>query len=788
MLTLLALHAVAAVAAPALGRRLGRRVFLVGAIPPAATVLWTATRLGDLLDGRPVTQHVEWVPDLGLELGFRLDAFGALMVGLVSGIGVLVFLYATAYFHERRDLGPFCGILVAFAGAMLGLVLADNLLLLFVFWELTSITSFLLIGFEHEKGSARAAALQALLVTGAGGLALLGGLVLLGQAGGTFSLSGLLADPPTGATVTAGLLLVLAGAFTKSAQVPFHFWLPGAMAAPTPVSAYLHSATMVKAGVYLVARLSPAFALVGPWRPLVLTVGLATMIVGGLIALRQSDLKLLLAYGTVSQLGFLVVLLGAGDPELTRAGTVVLLAHGLFKAGLFLVVGVVDHQAGTRDLRRLTGLGRRAPGLFAVAAICAASMAGLPPLLGFVAKEAAYEAGLHAHLGGVDLVLAGLVAGSVLTFAYSARFLWGAFGDKGLAVGADRVGPEVPRPTTSFVAPAAVLAGLSVLLGLAPELASRFLNEAAASLDPAVEAAKLHLFSGLNAALGLSALTIAAGIWLVAARRRVERLRSPLPAGFSGERAYRSLLAGLNRVADASTGLLQSGSLPRYLLVILGTAVVLPGTALLAGGAHWPEDLQVIDVPIQVVLGFVIVTGAVAAARARRRLPAILFLGQVGVGVSALFVARGAPDLALTQMLVETIVLAIFVLVLRHLPKDFAPQRGSRLPQALAALVVGVFVGAFVLSAGAVRTAEPVSAGYVEQARDEAGGRNVVNVILVDFRGYDTLGEITVLTVTALGAVALVRAGRRELATEETGPPGPGPGATASAGEREDVA
>jgi multicomponent Na+:H+ antiporter subunit A len=387
MLALVALHAFVAACAPYVYARIGRRVFVWCALAPGATCVWAAAQSSSVLDGRAVTESVAWVPQLGLALSMRLDAFSLLMVALVSGIGVLVFLYASCYFagDEGSRLGVFAAQLTGFAGAMFGLVVADNVYLLFVFWELTAITSYLLIGYEDEKGSVRAAARQALLVTSAGGLALLGGLVLLSQAAGTASLHGLLTESPSGGVVNAALVLVVVGAATKSAQAPFHSWLPAAMAAPTPVSAYLHSATMVKAGIYLVARFAPSFAGAGIWRPLVVTVGVVTMLVGGYRALRQHDLKLLLAYGTVSQLGFMFALFGVGSPEATKAGAALLLAHGLFKAGLFLTVGIIDHQAHTRDVRLLDGLGRQMPVLCAAAVVAAASMAGLPPLFGFVA-------------------------------------------------------------------------------------------------------------------------------------------------------------------------------------------------------------------------------------------------------------------------------------------------------------------------------------------------------------------------------------------------------------------
>jgi multicomponent Na+:H+ antiporter subunit A len=760
---LLGLHAALAVVAPAAGRRLGRRVFWLCSLAPAVTLVWVFTRASGVLDLDPALETVEWVPELGLGLDLRMDGFSLLMAALISGVGVLVFAYSRWYFSDQPRLGRFAGTLTAFAGAMLGVVLADNLLVLYVFWELTSVTSYLLIGFEDEKGAARAAALHALLVTAAGGLAMLGGFVLIGQAAGTYSLSAIVADPPSGAVVSGGLVLVLLGAFTKSAQAPFHSWLPGAMAAPTPVSAYLHSATMVKAGVYLIARLAPAFAgTVGYWRPVVISVGLVTMLLGGYRALRQHDLKLLLAYGTVSQLGLMVVLVGAGRPDLTFAGAALILAHSLFKAALFLVVGVVDHQAHTRDLRLLTGLAARMPATFVVAAIAAASMAGLPPLLGFISKEAIYEAMLHAGSGAGDLVaVGGVVLGSALTFAYGARFLWGAFATKSAPSQRDMVGPDVPAPPWPFVAPAALLAVLTVAFGLLPALASGVVEAAGSSLDPRIEDLHLVLWHGVTPALGLSVLTLAIGAGLYVGRAPLERAQDRLPAVPSAFGAYHAFLVGLNRIAVRTTGIVQNGSLPTYIGVILITLLVLPGIPLL--GVGLPDGVTLAESPLQVAVVALVVAAAAGAALARRRFAAVLFLGGVGYGIAILFLIQGAPDLALTQILVETLALVIFVLVLRHLPERFEPEpwrlrQGIRLAVSAA---MGLFVAAFVLVAAGSRTEEPISDEFLARALPEGGGRNVVNVILTDFRGLDTMGEITVLTVAALGIASMVAAGRR---------------------------
>ncbi|MGH2688087.1 MAG: hydrogen gas-evolving membrane-bound hydrogenase subunit E [Actinomycetota bacterium] len=753
----LLLHGLLALLAPLVARRMGPRVFLLCAAAPLATVVWAATVAEPVLRGEHVVEDLSWVEGLGIHLQVRLDGFSLLMVALVSGVGVLIFAYSRWYFSPGPALGKFAGTLTAFAGSMLGLILADNLLVLYVFWELTSVTSYLLIGFEDRRAAARSAALQALLVTGAGGLAMLGGFVLIGQSAGTYSLSGILADPPSGGTVEAGLALVLLGAFTKSAQVPFHFWLPAAMAAPTPVSAYLHSATMVKGGVYLVARLAPAFAVaVAFWRPAVLAVGMVTMVVGGLRALKEHDLKLLLAYGTVSQLGFMVVLVGSGHPALTFAGAAVILAHGLFKATLFMVAGIVDHQAHTRDIRVLTGLARSMPTTFAVATVATASMAGLPLLFGFVAKEAAFESLLHESDA---IVVAGIVVGSALTFAYGARFLWGAFGSKPPQAEAGVGG--VDAPSLPFLAPAAVLAALTLALGLAPRAAETLVQGAAGALDAGAGRGSLALWHGFTAALGLSALAAGAGAGLFLARSRVEHWQARARMPWSSLGAYEYLLRGLNSLAGTVTGIVQNGSLPVYITVILLTAVALPGGAL-AGGSSTPVPLQAAESSLQVVVGGGILATASCMALARNRIVAVLLLGAVGYGVAVLFIIQGAPDLALTQLLIETLALVIFMLVLRHLPPQFERTRwplGNAL-RVVVATTVGLFVAGFALLSSPDTAPSLVSEAYIQRSLPEGGGRNVVNVILTDFRALDTLGEITVLTVAALGIASLVLVGR----------------------------
>jgi multicomponent Na+:H+ antiporter subunit A len=746
-------------------RHLGRQAFLVLALVPAASFGWILTRLGAVTDGGDVRETLPWVPALDLSISLRLDALSLTLAALVTGVGALVLVYCARYFDaDDEGIGRFAGQLTGFAGSMLGLVLADDLLLLYVFWELTTVFSYLLIGGSGARVAARRAAGQALVLTTAGGLAMLVGLLMIGETSGSFLLSEVVAAPGEGPLLIAGTVLVLVGAITKSALVPFHFWLPAAMEAPTPVSAYLHAAAMVKAGVYLVARLAPGFADVPGWRPIVLGLGLATMLVGGYRSLRQNDLKLLLAFGTVSQLGFLVVLVGAGSRELAAAGLAMTVAHALFKSTLFLSVGVVDHATGTRDLRRLSGLGRRLPVLATAAGLAAASMAGLPPLLGFVAKEAAFTALLEGGLtnrGAALFELAGLVLGSVITAAYTARFFWGAFARKDLG---DRRPAEVAHPPGAlFLAAPVVLAATSLLLGPASPLLEPVTAAYADTLPLiAPEAEELALWHGWVPALGLSLLTVLGGLALFAVRTRLYRLQQRWAVGASADEGYWNTMQALDRLSVLVTGTTQRGSLPAYLGTILVVLLALPGSVLLTR-APWPGEWRAWDTPVQALVGAVILVASALALRIRQRLSAVLVVGVTGYGLAVLFALQGAPDLALTQFLVETLTLVVFVLVLRKLPKDITERHRPR--ERAVRGVIAVAVGLFMAGVGAValssRTAEPVSVDYPQQAYEFGGGQNIVNVTLVDIRAWDTLGEISLLVVAATGVASLVFLRRR---------------------------
>lgn len=758
MIAVLLAHVVVAILTAALGERLGPRVFWLAALAPASTVALVALTAGDVFGGAVVTSRYDWVGELGLAWSFRIDAFAWLMLAIVGGIGVLVMVYASQYFSDRPGLARFCAILTLFTGAMTGLVAADDLLLLFVFWELTSITSYGLIGHDDESSSARAAATQALLITGGGGLVLLAGIVLLSVATGAGSFSALEGVVAEGRLASWAAVLILVGCFTKSAQVPFHGWLPGAMAAPTPVSAYLHSATMVKAGVFLIARLSPHLVDVPPWRPLTMAVGLATMCWGGYRALRQTDLKLVLAHGTVSQLGMLVAVFGSGEPKLLLAGSALLLAHAVYKASLFMVVGIIDHSAHTRDLRLLSGLGRAMPVVFAVSVINAASMAGVIPLLGFVAKEAALVGLLDAHFDLHTVATAVFVAASGLTAAYTLRYLWGAFADR------PDVEVDLHRPGALFVAPAAVLVIPTVVLGVGVGWADEVVGAAASSLDEGTESYHLALWHGWTTAFTLSLVALAIGAVLFLLRRPVERVQQAVGRNWTAGDVFHAGLYGALQGAGRLTGVVQSGSLPLYLSIILVTTVTVPLVALLAGGEiRWPEEWPLAENFLQGALALLTMGAAVGLTVARRRFSAVLLLGAVGFGSTSLFVVHGAPDLALTQVLIETVAVVVFVLVLRHLPQRFESFRWGAATgfHVAVAAFVGVVVFLLTVTAALDRQLVPIDPELAARSYPEGHGRNVVNVTLVDFRGFDTVGEAVVLAVAALGVVSLVLANRR---------------------------
>jgi len=769
MLIVLTVFAVAALLLLPIEKVLGRRVFLVAALVSLGAFVHTLAQAPAVLAGEAPVESVTWIAQLQLTLDVRMDALSWMLALIVTGVGALVLLYCSRYFGVRdAGLGRFSAVLLAFAGAMYGLVIADDVYLLFILWEATSVFSYLLIGHYTNRRASRGAALQALITTTLGGLVMLVGLVLLAVQAGSSSLLDILQTAPAGPLTTTAVMLVLVGALSKSAIVPLHFWLPGAMAAPTPVSAYLHAAAMVKAGIYLLARLAPAFVVVPGWREVLIVLGIATMLLGGWLALKQTDLKLLLAYGTVSQLGFLTVVTGFGTRDTALAALALLLGHALFKSTLFLVVGIVDHETGTRDLRKLSGLGRRAPALAVVAALALASMAGLPPLFGFVAKEAVLHGLLSAAAGTqvdaagavwASVALAGVTLGSVLTVAYSIRFFWGAFARK---PGVDDTVLLAERGVQSrrFLLAPAILAVTGLALGPLAGIADGPIAVAAGRFATGMDDDEIYhlaLWHGLGPELGLSLVTVVVGALLFAAREQVGRAQARWSTGVNASDVYWDAVGAVDRLAARVTSITQRGSLPFYLGVILVVFVGVMTAGLLIGDS-WPESLRLWDHPAQLAIGVVMIIAAIAATRAQKRFAALVIVGVTGFGMSAIFALQGAPDLAITQVLVEVVTLIAFVLVLRRLPARLGDRHGSthRVLRALIAIGVGTTVVLVALIAAGSRIHEPVSLAWPQLAYDIGHGRNVVNVALVDIRAWDTIGELAVVIAAATGVASLL--------------------------------
>ena len=749
--------------APWLTRRLGDRIGWILALLPLSLTIYFAICLPAIVRGHALHQHWEWVPSLGIQLAFRLDGLSLLFALLITLIGSLILIYAGGYLKGHTDLGRFYAILLAFMASMLGLVLSDNLISLFVFWELTSITSYLLIGFDHENTEARKFALQGLLVTGGGGLVLMAGLILLGTLGESYSLSQLLAqddvlrarlhDHPL---TPAILLCILTGAFSKSAQFPFHFWLPNAMAAPTPVSAYLHSATMVKAGIYLLARLNPLFGAEPLWTQLLMFSGGLTMLIGAWLAYTATQIKRVLAYSTIMALGTLTLLLGIGTDYALIAFASFLLAHALYKGALFMLAGILDHQTGSKDLLALGGLGRVMPVSATIAVIAALSLAGLPPLFGFVGKELIFEA-LLASQGAAVYALVAMLLAAILTTAVAGVIAYRPFFAP--AVVTPKQPKEAPWP---LLAGPLVLALLSLGLGLMPALPGEWLISGAvqASRGTPVEV-KLSLWHGFNLPLLLSLLSLGGGVILFAIWRRsrepLERLR-PLYERIGPEAAYFNLMQGLTRVAAWQTGQIQSGKLGNYLIVLVMSTIGLVGYTLLSQyGLQLHLDLDGLQF-YEVAIVALMVIAALFALTTPSRLAAVAAMGASGFCIALLFMLFGAPDPAITQVLFETLMVILLVLVLFKLPR-FArySSRFEYARDACVAVLGGSLMTLLVLAAIDVDFHQSISQFYVEAAYSQAQGRNIVNVILVDFRGLDTLGEIFVLAIAALGVFSLLK-------------------------------
>lgn len=747
--------------APFVGWIARSRVAGLVALLPAGLFAALLSRL-PAVAGAGLGESHAWIPSLDIVARFRLDGLSLLFSLLITGIGVVVFLYAARYFRQNDKAARFFAILTLFAGAMLGAVLADDLILLIVFWELTSLTSFFLIGFYPESEDARRSAQQGLLVTVAGGLALLAGALVLGSIGGTFSISELIANREViaehrFAPVIIGLVAL--GAFTKSAQFPFHFWLPNAMVAPTPVSAYLHSATMVKLGVYLLARFDPLFGQRSLWIGLLVTVGSLTMLVGAVHAMRNTDLKRLLAYSTIVSLGTAIVLIGNPDPIAAVALAVFLVGHALYKACLFLVTGIIDYRAGTRDSLELGGLRHRMPITAAVAVLGALSMAGLPPFVGFLAKEVVYEASLIGRLGWL-LTSVGVLVNAVMVVVAGVVAFRCFFGP-------ERRTPREPSdPSIMMWGGPAVLALLGLAFGLAPgSIGTSLIAPAAAATVGAPVTFSLGLWHGLTVMLLLSGVTLLLGLVLY---RRWAPIRTRLEqAGWIDRRGpeagYDGVLRAVQRVAAWQTRLIQHGSLRGYLGATLAIfAAGAGGVLVLGGGLAWPSYGLGDAGPI-LVLPVLLMVAAFAVGMAGNFVAGLVAAGLVGFLVAVIYLFQGAPDLAFTQFLVESLAVVILLAIVRFLPFREPEYRSTsqRRRDAAIAAGFGVAVTLVLLAVVSGPFDAQLSDFYRVASLAEAHGRNLVNVIIVDFRGLDTLGEITVLTLAALAAAAVVLSVRR---------------------------
>ncbi|HEY5762710.1 MAG TPA: monovalent cation/H+ antiporter subunit A [Rhodocyclaceae bacterium] len=742
---------------------------LIAGLAAAAVFAYALAVAPAIFDGTVLRWQVAWMETPAVAFGFRVDGLAWLFVSLIGGIGALVVLYAFYYLDASEPAPRFYAMLLGFMGAMLGVVTADNLLLLVVFWELTSLSSFLLIGFWQHRQDARQGARMALAITGAGGLCLLAGVLLIGHIVGSFGLDEVLAAREVlqaHPAFPAALLLVLLGAFTKSAQFPFHFWLPHAMAAPTPVSAYLHSATMVKAGVFLLARLYPALAGNEIWFWTVSTVGMATLLLGAFVAIFQHDVKGLLAYSTISHLGLITLLLGLDSPLAAVAAIFHIMNHATFKASLFMAAGIIDHECGTRDMRRINGLWRFMPYTATLAMTAAAAMAGVPLLNGFISKEMFFAETLylegHQLLEYITPAAATLAGGFAI--AYSLRFVHDVFFN-GEPVDLPRTPHE---PPLWMKVPVGLLVALCLVVGLAPELAvGEILAVSAGPLLPGgMPEYDLAIWHGFNWPLAMSFLAMTAGAALYFGLQRLFRLHAQITQT-RGKQAFDSTLSRFARFA-AEISQFRNGSLQRYLTLLFLVILAAGGLPFLLGPyTLGPLPLTAPDA-VELTIWLVGVGAALGAvALHRRRATALTFVGAVGIVVALSFEHLAAPDLMLTQLLVEVVTVVLMMLALHHLPQESVPARAPAetrqlLRDGAIALAVGVGIALLAL---AVMTRTPaglfpresLADFYLSRAVPEGGGTNVVNVILVDFRGFDTFGEITVLAVAALTIVALLR-------------------------------
>ncbi len=742
----------------------------------------------DTMNGNTVIHTAEWMPSIGVNFIAYIDGLGLLFTLLITGIGALVVLYSIYYLSkEKESLHTFYVYLLCFMGAMLGVVLSDNVIVLYTFWELTSLSSFLLIGYWHNREKSRYGAQKSMLITVFGGLSMLAGFVLLSNMTNTFSIREMIAQVdmlPTNSLFIPAMLLILLGAFTKSAQFPFHIWLPDAMEAPTPVSAYLHSATMVKAGIYLVARLSPIFAGSSEWFWIISIFGIVTLFWGSFSAVKQTDLKGILAFSTVSQLGMIMSMLGIGSAALhygdaesniylaaTVAAIFHLINHATFKGSLFMIVGIVDHETGTRDIRKLGGLMTVMPISFTLSVIGAFSMAGLPPFNGFLSKEAFFTAMVNAttldifnmETFGILFPILAWIA-SVFTFIYSMILVFKTFTGKQQFEKLDKKPHEAP--IGMLISPI-ILASLVIIFGFFSNiLAPTVIEPAVASILPSLlgEGMNFHVhfeyFHGWNAPLFMSIGVVVLGTIMFLLLTKWTGIYNLFSKRLTLNNLYDHGLISMERSASWLNRFYMTGVIRDYLVIIFAFFILALGSSLVLKNGFAFDLTHVAPVRLfEAVLAFVMVLGIATILFAKSRLTAIIALGAVGYTVSLFFVLFRAPDLALTQLVIETVSVALFLLCFYHLPKLQKKEKPLRFrfTNLIISLGVGTIVTLLAISANSTRLIDSISRYFIENSYNEGGGTNMVNVILVDFRGFDTLFEITVLGIAALGIFTMIK-------------------------------
>ena len=700
-----------------------------------------------------------WVNTLEVNLHFYLDGLSLFFVLLITTFGAVILFYSSGYMRGEAYANRFFAYMLIFMASMIGLVLSANIIQIYVFWELTSISSFLLIAYKSQSADARKSALQALLVTAGGGLALLAGLILIGLESGSWYLPDILEhDLSQSAYLPAILVLLFLGAFTKSAQFPFHFWLPNAMEAPTPVSAYLHSATMVKAGIFLLFRFNPVFEGIEYWQQTLMIVGSATMLMGAVLAMLQKDLKKILAYVTISTLGLMVAAIGIGTDAALKAGLVYLLVHALYKGSMFMIAGNADHEAGTKDIRKLGGLAKKMPFTAAAAVLSGLSMAGFPPLLGFIGKEKLYEASMHAP--SFEILLTGaFFISSVLYVCIAIILAYGAFFGNANAQVYEKAHEA---PFSMWFGPL-LLASAGLLFGFFNyPLSEGILGPAVSSIAGNSLSIDLKLWHGFSWVLLLSVVTLASGLGLYLVRNKYEKLLSFVQKerSWTPEQLYLKALTGLDRLALGQTRFIQSGYLNNYLITIIGFLSVASAYIYISRDLLPDQIPELAPIRTRTVYELtpllLIGVGVYKIFTTRSRLTMLVSIGLLGFGVASIFIFFSAPDVSITQFLVETITLLIFMLIIHRLPQhkllDNVPRQFLHVG---VSIVFGCLMTLILLSVESADGASGFKDYYLENSLEIGKGKNVVNVILVDFRALDTLGEVTVICIAALGIVAL---------------------------------